>query len=386
MLWEVEYDPIIVVRGRDYYYIHRELFSVAGLTSASATLVEQYDYDTYGDPSLFNGSGTPISATAYNIPYLFTGQPLDVIDSGNLLLYYGRGREYDPVHGRWLQRDPAVAGDRIRWGKRGLQMITGGSRGDVYVDGMNLYEYARSNPLEYVDYSGFATYKIGTETPPHPYAHDMEESKKLYGSWSTVGKKAYIDDVRDRTWRTFTGGQFLYKLAADHLRHFYNNTGTPRTIDIQKLISSDVGGRKAFTDYVESAMRYVESEKPFGKQIVSYDDYRVVATSDTWNTAVGAFYFNAKATDIKCKNSIYEMVWTIFFRDFYDWDINQPPGVGAGFVDDYEMAEMHRYGVMRDYRIDGLLKYRIKWKLGSEYWFYGMHVYSKVIQKTDFGP
>ena len=38
---------------------------------------------------------------------------------------------YDPKHGRWLQRDPAG-----------------------YMDGMNLYEYARSRPTVFADPSG----------------------------------------------------------------------------------------------------------------------------------------------------------------------------------------------------------------------------------------
>ncbi|MCG3139134.1 MAG: hypothetical protein HJJLKODD_03013 [Phycisphaerae bacterium] len=64
-------------------------------------------------------------------PYLFTGQPLDVIDNGSLYLYHYRARAYDPTHGRFMQRDPAE-----------------------YVDGMNLYEYVRSIPQFATDPTG----------------------------------------------------------------------------------------------------------------------------------------------------------------------------------------------------------------------------------------
>jgi RHS repeat-associated protein len=66
-------------------------------------------------------------------PYRFTGRRLDFDfrdAQGHplLTLYDYRAREYDALHGRFLQRDPAG-----------------------YVDGMNLYEAFASNPLRYVD-------------------------------------------------------------------------------------------------------------------------------------------------------------------------------------------------------------------------------------------
>ncbi len=63
-------------------------------------------------------------------PYFFTGRRLDLVDTGALLkqVYYSRQRTYDPLHGRFVQRDPAG-----------------------YIDGMNLYEYVESLPTRYVD-------------------------------------------------------------------------------------------------------------------------------------------------------------------------------------------------------------------------------------------
>ncbi len=72
-------------------------------------------------------------ATVPQNPYRFTGRRLDLDfrDAAGrplLTLYDYRAREYDAKNGRFLQRDPAG-----------------------YVDGMNLYEAFKNNPLRWVD-------------------------------------------------------------------------------------------------------------------------------------------------------------------------------------------------------------------------------------------
>jgi RHS repeat-associated protein len=62
---------------------------------------------------------------------LFTGRRVDILDNGSLKIQYNRNRYYDYYTGRWLTHDPLG-----------------------YVDGMNLYEYGRSNPPNRLDPSG----------------------------------------------------------------------------------------------------------------------------------------------------------------------------------------------------------------------------------------
>ena len=72
----------------------------------------------------------------------------------NRQLQFNRARHYDPHHGRWLQRDPSG-----------------------YVDGMNLYEYARSSPSVNADPTGHKTVSCVTQgfggpvvfPPPHDW-------------------------------------------------------------------------------------------------------------------------------------------------------------------------------------------------------------------------
>jgi len=185
-----------------YYYLLQDLYSVTGLIQKNGALVEANTYDTYGrvspwsyhpcdvwlldgavtaaDNGYFrtklNGSGNPtadpstdfdmdgdtddddqttmiaaigqpsgveIYTSGVGNPYFFTGRRLHFLETlhdgsptdteTNWQVQYNRRRHYDPRHGRWLQRDPAG-----------------------YADGMNLYEYVRSNPIRYVDGAGLS--------------------------------------------------------------------------------------------------------------------------------------------------------------------------------------------------------------------------------------
>jgi RHS repeat-associated protein len=83
----------------------------------------------------------------YDNPYTFTGRELDTLDAGSLSLMYYRARSYDPETGRFMQRDPL-----------GINPAGGEFNAfDVlkqYSDGMNLYEYVRSNTQIHLDPDG----------------------------------------------------------------------------------------------------------------------------------------------------------------------------------------------------------------------------------------
>jgi len=62
---------------------------------------------------------------------LFTGRRVDILDSGSLKIQYNRNRYYDYYTGRWLTEDPLE-----------------------YLDSVNLYLYALSNPVVHTDPDG----------------------------------------------------------------------------------------------------------------------------------------------------------------------------------------------------------------------------------------
>jgi RHS repeat-associated protein len=75
--------------------------------------------------------GGPVPAGPVQNPFGFTGQRMERLDNGQLVLYDYKARVYDPVLGRFLQRDPVEVADQY-----------------------NLYEYVKGRPTVATDPSG----------------------------------------------------------------------------------------------------------------------------------------------------------------------------------------------------------------------------------------
>ncbi|MGB2698349.1 MAG: RHS repeat-associated core domain-containing protein [Candidatus Zixiibacteriota bacterium] len=122
-------DEVLTMDRTDttYYYHTNSLGSIIALTNTSGKVVERYSYDAYGEVSIMDSVGTPVPNSAVDNPYMFTARRYDTETE----LYYYRARYYNHERGRFLQRDPLG-----------------------YTDVMNLYEYANSNPIIFLDSKG----------------------------------------------------------------------------------------------------------------------------------------------------------------------------------------------------------------------------------------
>ena len=111
-----------------FHYAQNALGSVSEMTDPAGAVVEWVTYDIYGASTVRDQNGAIVASSAVGSPFLFTGREWDV-ESGK---YFYRARTYDPVGGRFVQRDP---------------------KGPV--DGLALYEYVRSAPVARVDPLGW---------------------------------------------------------------------------------------------------------------------------------------------------------------------------------------------------------------------------------------
>ena len=89
------------------YYLQDRLYNVVALTDTAGVVKERTWYEPYGAPTNRRASdGDETTTSHFANPYLYTGRRLDE-ETG---LQYNRGRYYDPLLGRFVNRDPILYG------------------------------------------------------------------------------------------------------------------------------------------------------------------------------------------------------------------------------------------------------------------------------------
>jgi RHS repeat-associated protein len=91
--------------GGTLVYFHRNhQYSVTAITTSTGAIAERYAYTAYGQPTILNASGTPLSpqTSTLNSRYSYTGREWDA----TLGLHHFRARWMSPSAGRFLGRDP----------------------------------------------------------------------------------------------------------------------------------------------------------------------------------------------------------------------------------------------------------------------------------------
>jgi RHS repeat-associated protein len=141
-VWSPTYINDLVLRDRAtagdgnfnerLYVQHDANHNVTAITNTSGTVQERFVYDPYGAVTVLSSTWAAATDTL-NWQYMFQGGRYDSVSG----LYSFQAREYDPSLGRWMQQEPF---------------------GAAYIDGVNLYQFVRSNPLVLVDPWGFGPF------------------------------------------------------------------------------------------------------------------------------------------------------------------------------------------------------------------------------------
>ena len=164
----------LIKNGDGMNYIINGMGDVAALLDSEGEIAASYVFDAYG----IQTSGGDV----YN-PFGYRGEYADA-ESG---LIYLRARMYDPVTGRFLTEDPAHDGD-------------------------NWYVYCSSNPIVFVDPTGFIRIPgyVNGVWSENPDAQEFGEDSVVYSSLCTLGDM----------WMTRTDNRTDISNLAEQVRRF----------------------------------------------------------------------------------------------------------------------------------------------------------------------
>ncbi|MCI0564328.1 MAG: hypothetical protein MN733_38130, partial [Nitrososphaera sp.] len=158
-MWGDSIDELLSIRqnGQMYFVHENSIGSVAAITDSTGALIERYDYDVFGKPTITYASGTPVDPTVSLLgqPYSFQNRELD-IETG---LFYFRARYYSAELGRFISQDPIP-----------------------YVDGPSLYAFVGNSPPNWRDPLGLQTvdYQPAYDPGRYPPMYDPTPRPPVY--------------------------------------------------------------------------------------------------------------------------------------------------------------------------------------------------------------
>ena len=160
----------------DYYYLTDALGSVMGVIGSKYGREEDREFFTY------DAYGKPDSLSVFGNPYMFTGKRVD--DVQGIWLQENLNRTYSYSLGRWMQPDP-----------RGI--VPNGNSINPFSplvqtgDGMNLFEYVRSNSINKTDKFGLC--ECGSLT----YIRKCSASRVNTYPYNNLETVPYVGDLID---------------------------------------------------------------------------------------------------------------------------------------------------------------------------------------------
>ena len=162
--------------------------------------------------------------------------------------------------------------------------------------------------------------------------------------------------------------RLIYPDAADHLRHYFGNTGLDYRVNLQRIVETTDAGRDFYLSQQNAAMNFASDNAVEGIPL-SFSSQRMeqrrFSGDENWMRASGTFSGWSNATVVRTGNS-FSMNFDLHYFDPYNWNNGQEfTSFGVDVKDDF-MAAFHKQGLAREFNLVGLLPLKITWQAGRQ--------------------
>ena len=225
------------INEKSYYYHTNNLGSTMAITNNNGSVVEEVEYDAYGQFSIKDSNGKQVSASSIGNHYLYAGLYYDSESE----IYCNGTRHYNSYLGRFLQKDLLV-----------------------YPDGMNDYAYVMNSPQMFVDITGFLPTLDEASALAKAAYSDHKENQVVVGNntWKKVDNGTYTNH-----WTGFRAvlfeknGEYVLSFAGTtplSIPDWYNNArqalgGKPlqyqKAVDLAQELQRQYGNNLSFVGH-----------------------------------------------------------------------------------------------------------------------------------------
>ena len=165
-----------------------------------------------------------------------------------------------------------------------------------------------------------------------------------------------------------TGWNAIYAM-----RHYFNNTGTDFTFDIDNLLKSSAYAKRRLTIEINQARKFCERLPPGRFNITSKKidhDYVTKSDSQDWYFALSGYQVWGKGTVQVTKGPDGKRKFDLTFEhkihDPYNWNQGMSAEIAGITVTDDWVGQFHREGLAREFRQYGTAHRRVTWTEGEK--------------------
>ena len=342
------------------YFMHDAIKNVTSIFDSHQTRRARYEYTSFG--GLLTAEGDMAQENTFR-------SSCEHADDELGLVYYNY-RHLNPADGRWINRDPIA--------EQG---------------GWNLYRIVKNGITYDTDCLGLASYIEGdADFIPTPDEGAGKYKTQPVEIRDQIIKKYLIKDILPLL-------KFPMPLAAKHMKHYLQNTGTKMALDVEYLYN------KKYPNFLETLEKEIKEARNFSDTL-SEGSHPITSTQSVTGYfgddikdlyyAIGGYRAWGKGTvEIKKNIRILKLKYTV--NDRYNWDVGKTVdlnfsnligkwawenllmimGMAIGktgpirveghnlVIEDEALARLHRQGIAKEFDIKGSMEIEYCWEKGD---------------------